>query len=84
MEAAVQTYQIDLSNRIRQVREALGYTQADIAYRCDISPSAYGQIERKAIKATVATLYKIAQAMNVSLSFLVDIQNEQLIEKNKL
>jgi transcriptional regulator with XRE-family HTH domain len=84
VEAAVQTYQIDLSNRIRQVREALGYTQADIAYRCDISPSAYGQIERKAIKATVATLYKIAQAMNVSLSFLVDIQNEQLIEKNKL
>jgi len=84
VEAAVQTYQIDLSNRIRQVREALGYTQADIAYRCDISPSAYGQIERKAIKASVATLYKISQAMNVSLSFLVDIQNEQLIEKNKL
>lgn len=84
MEAAVHSYQLGLSTRIRQVREALGYTQADIAYRCDISPSAYGQIERKAIKASVATLYKIAQAMNVSLSFLVDIQNAELIEKNKL
>lgn len=84
MEAPYQSYQVDLSNRIRQIREALGYTQADIAYRCDISPSAYGQIERRAIKATVVTLYKIAHAMNVSLAFLVDIQNEQEIEKNKL
>ena len=84
MEAPYQSYQVDLSNRIRQIREALGYTQADIAYRCDISPSAYGQIERRAINATVATLYKIAKAMNVSISFLLDIQNDQLIEKNKL
>ena len=84
MEAPYQSYQVDLSNRIREIREALGYTQADIAYRCDISPSAYGQIERRAIKATVVTLYKIAHAMNVSLAFLVDIQNEQVIKKNKL
>lgn len=84
MEATVASYQFDLSVRIRQIREALGYSQADIAYKCDISPSAYGQIERRAIKASVATLYKIALAMNVSLAFLVDIQNEQLIEKNKL
>lgn len=75
---------LQLSFRIRQIREALGYTQADIAYKCDMSPSAYGQIERRAIKATIATLYKIALAMDVSLAFLVDIQNEQLIEKNKL
>ena len=57
METAVQSYQSDLSARIRQIREALGYTQADIAYRCDISPSAYGQIERRAIHASIATLY---------------------------
>lgn len=75
---------LQLSFRIRQIREALGYTQADFAYKCDMSPSAYGQIERRAIKATIATLYKIALAMDVSLAFLVDIQNEQLIEKNKL
>lgn len=84
MESTVASYQFDLSVRIRQIREALGYSQADNAYKCDISPSAYGQIERKAIKASVATLYKIALAMNVSLAFLVDIQNDQLIEKNKL
>jgi transcriptional regulator with XRE-family HTH domain len=84
VEAPNQSYQVDLSHRIRQIREALGYTQADIAYRIDISPSAYGQIERRAINATVATLYKIARAMNVSLAFLVDIQNAQVIKKNKL
>jgi len=75
---------LQLSLRIKKIREALGYTQVDIAYRCDISPSAYGQIERNAFKSSVATLYKIAEAMNVSILFMLDIHNEELIEKNKL
>lgn len=39
-----------LANRIRQIRESYNLTQYEVAYRCDISPSAYGQIERKASK----------------------------------
>ncbi len=74
-----------LGNRIRRIRETYNLTQSEIAYRCQISPSAYGQIERKANKASFETLQKIADALGVSVAFLVDINTEILIEeKNKL
>lgn len=74
-----------LANRIRQIREAYDLSQSEIAYRCNITPSAYGQFERKAGKCTFETLSKIASAIGVSLPFLVDIENPNYIEeKNKL
>jgi transcriptional regulator with XRE-family HTH domain len=75
---------MELANRIRQIREAHGYSQSEIAYKCNISPSAYGQIERKASNSTFGTLQKIATAIGVSVMFLVDIENERFVEKNKL
>ena len=79
-----QSPHMHLANRIRQIREAYGFTQAEIAYKCDISPSAYGQIERKAGNSTFETLQKIATAIGVSVPFLVDISNDNFLEKNKL
>ena len=64
-----------LTKRIVSIRESHGLTQAEVAYRCDISPSAYGQIERKAEKTKFETLIKIADAIGVTISFLVDINN---------
>lgn len=75
---------MELANRIRRIREASGFSQAEIAYRCGMSPSAYGQIERKASRSTFETLQKIADALGVSVSFLVDIGNENFQQKNKL
>ncbi|MFN5477780.1 MAG: helix-turn-helix domain-containing protein [Sphingobacteriales bacterium] len=37
-----------LAERIRKIRESRGLTQAEVANKVDITPSAYGQIERKA------------------------------------
>ena len=73
-----------LSTRIRKIREAAGLRQSEVAYRLDISPSAYGQIERNAHKSTIETLFKIARAMNVSLTYLIDLEEEDEIKKNKL
>ena len=74
-----------LANRIRNIREACNLTQSEMASICNISPSAYGQIERKASKCNLETLQKIACALNVSLPFLIDIENCSLQEvKNKL
>jgi transcriptional regulator with XRE-family HTH domain len=75
---------MELANRIRNIREAYGYSQAEIACKCDITPQAYGQIERRAGKASFETLQKIANAIGVSIAFLVDISLHQFIEKNKL
>lgn len=55
----------------------MGLRQSEIAYRLDISPYAYGQIERNAHKSTFETLYKIATAMNVSLIHLINIDEEK-------
>ncbi len=60
-------------------------TQEDVASKCDISTSAYGQIERRASNSTYDTLLKIAKAIGVSLPFLIDIDNQNYLEdKNKL
>ena len=74
-----------LAIRIRKIREALKLTQEEVASRCDITPSAYGQIERKAGNSSYETLCKVAKALNVSVLFLLDIDNPEHIErKNKL
>lgn len=73
------------ADRIRQIRITYKLTQSEVAYRCNILPSAYGQIERKALKCTIETLMKIAIAIGVSLPFLIDIENKNFMEdKNKL
>jgi transcriptional regulator with XRE-family HTH domain len=65
-----------LNQRIRKIREVKNLTQEEVAAKCGMSASAYGQIERNASKSTYDTLLKIAQALDVSITFLVDIENE--------
>ncbi len=74
-----------LANRIRKIREAKKLTQDEVSFRCNISTSAYGQIDRKAHCSTYFTLSKIADALGVSLLFLLDVDNPEVFEqKNKL
>lgn len=70
-----------LAERIRKIREAQSMTQADVADLVGITPSAYGQIERIAGTARFDTLCKIANALSVKVTFLVDIENLKFIEK---
>lgn len=75
---------MDLANRIRKIREHKNLTQMDVADRINISPSAYGQIERKAGNSSYLTLCKVADALEVSLCFMLDLQSNEYIEiKNK-
>lgn len=69
-----------LADRIRKIREHYNLSQAEVAVKINISPSAYGQIERRAGSSSFDTLSKIAFAINVSLPFLVDIKNDSYIE----
>lgn len=70
-----------LANRIRTIRIEKGLTQSEVADRCNISPSAYSQIERQAINCKFITLLKIAKALDVSITYLVDIEDELKNEK---
>lgn len=66
--------------RLRKIREAYGLTQYEVAYKCDMTPSAYGQIERNAGNCTIRTMEKIADSIGISLIFLLDIKNQNFIE----
>jgi XRE family aerobic/anaerobic benzoate catabolism transcriptional regulator len=70
-----------LAERIRKIRENKGLTQAEVADAIDITPSAYGQIERKAGNTRFETLCKVADALSVKITFLIDIENPSYIEK---
>ncbi len=70
--------------RLRKIREAYGLTQYEVACKSDMTPSAYGQIERNAGNCTIKTMEKIANSIGISLIFLLDIDNQNFIEKNKL
>jgi len=73
-----------LAVRIRKIREVKKMTQEEVAFKCNISASAYGQIERKAGTSSYETLCKIAKSLDVSVLFLLDIGNPEYTEKNKL
>lgn len=72
-----------LSVRIRKIREAYDLTQLDIANRMEISPNAYGKIERNANHSSYETLSRVASSIGISLLFLIDTDNTQYIEKIK-
>ncbi len=65
-----------LSDRIRLIRKAHQLTQADVANRMNIATSTYGQIERNSSKATYETLLRVAQALGVSIIFLIDMDSK--------
>lgn len=67
----------ELNHRIRKIREVSGLTQVEVASKCGMSASAYGQIERNASKSTYDTLLKIATALNVTITFLIDTESEK-------
>lgn len=76
---------MELGDRIRKIRESYGLTQSDVGYKADISPQAYGKIERRAGKTKLETLVKISKAIGVSLIFLLDVKNSNYLEeKNNL
>lgn len=64
-----------LSDRIRNIRELNGYTQLDVASRMNISSSAYGKMERNANYSSYETLLKIANAIGVSITFLLEVDS---------
>ncbi len=64
---------------MRAIREESELTQSEIAEKCDISASAYGQIERNPCNSSYNTLLKVANAMNVSLLYLIDVESREKI-----
>lgn len=64
-----------LSNRfglaVRQLRERRGWSQEELAARADLNRSYLGEIERGSAMPSLATVTKLARALEISLADLM-------------
>lgn len=61
-----------LGNRVREIRRDKGLSQVDVGIRMDNYGEQIGRIERGEINVTICTLKKLSEALEVSLSELVN------------
>lgn len=62
---------INLGNKIRKYRQEQNLSQEELAFRIDSARNFIGCIERAEKYPTIITLYRIAQALNITLEALV-------------
>lgn len=66
----------NLGSNIRKFRAIQGLSQEELAFKIDSARNFIGCIERAEKSPTIFTLYRIARALNISLSELVkDLDN---------
>ena len=70
-----------ITNRIKQLRTALGYSQEYIAAMLKITQQAYSNIESNPEKASLARLKKLAELLRVDLFTLIG-EDKSLIQTN--
>ena len=61
-----------VAGRVKQLRNALGISQDELALRADTTKSQVYRIEHGEINSSLATLGRLAKALNVRLSELFD------------
>lgn len=62
---------VSVGQRIRQVRENMGYTRESFSELCGISDSFLSDVERGNKSLTTKTLYKICNASHASADFIL-------------
>lgn len=74
---------MELAKRIKLIRKAANLTQSEMAEKLGVSQPSYSEMETKADNCAFYTLQKVAEALNVSVPFLVDLENTEYKEKPK-
>lgn len=62
-----------LGKRIREMRLAKGLSQVDVGIAMDNYGEQIGRIERGELNVTICTLKKIAEALDTTLTDIVDV-----------
>lgn len=72
-----QNYANNLGAQIKQIRVAKGLKVVDMARRTGLTSSTISQVERSKISPTIATLKKIAQALDHPLGYFFETREEK-------
>lgn len=67
-----------LGLRVRRIREARGITQEELAYLANTQTSHISRIELGQNNTTIDVAHRIAQALQISLSDLLNTENEDI------
>lgn len=68
---------VNVASRLRELREARGVSMRALAAKSGLSANALSMIERGKTSPSVSTLYKLADAMGVSITAFFDTENEK-------
>lgn len=68
---------VKLGIAIRRRREALGLSQEGLATLSELNRTYIGKIERGEVVASVITLHKIAEGLNLKLSELILLYEQE-------
>ena len=63
-----------IGNRIRELRESKGISQQNLAAICNFEKANLSRIEAGRTNPTISTLYKISQALEITLSDLLKVE----------
>lgn len=63
--------------RIRNLREERGWSQEELAHRASISPSHFGRLERGERGATIHSLEKVTNALDITFEELFRFINSE-------
>ena len=74
---------LELGNRIKQLRLGQGFTLKDIESKVGVSATHVSEIERGKTSPTVGALGKIATALQVNPSFLLDLPIGDEVSRTK-
>jgi transcriptional regulator with XRE-family HTH domain len=72
----LETIVAGIGPKIRFLRQQRNLSLQQLAERCGVSPAAIHKIERNGMVPTITTLMKLAGALNRSVGFLVDEEDE--------
>ena len=73
---------VKIGNRIVELRKKKGWSQTDLAKQVEASREAIGKYERDEAQPSVETAKKIADALDVTLDYLVDEDALPAFDKN--
>ena len=81
--AYIRQIHLQLGNRIRIFRKQKKYTIEDLADLADLHPTFLGQVERGEANASVTTLSKIANALDMNIFDLFSFQSIEIHSTEK-
>lgn len=71
-----------IGSKIKKTREDKGITQDLMAYHLEMSQANYGRLEKDDARLNVPKLNKIAEVLEVNISFLFNEKSANIIHQN--